>query len=230
MIPVEQNPEVNRKARIALPPVGRAYREVSERVADFEECAIGLTPEEAMAEAARCLHCPQPSPCVKACPTGAIVAPYRVDARRCISYLTIELKGAIPESLRPAIGNRIYGCDDCQLACPWNRFARPQATDEFAVRAGLDAATLAELFGWSEREFDERLAGSPIRRIGHERWLRNLAVALGNSAGGPQVLEALRARSADASALVREHVAWALRRLETDPAARLADNRVHNAH
>ncbi len=181
--------------------------------------------------AQRCAdHCGRCTRCIDACPTGAIVAPYRVDARRCISYLTIELKGAIPESLRPAIGNRIYGCDDCQLACPWNRFARPQATDEFAVRAGLDAATLAELFGWSEREFDERLAGSPIRRIGHERWLRNLAVALGNSAGGPQVLGALRARSADASALVREHVAWALRRLETDPAARLADNRVHNAH
>ncbi len=175
-------------------------------------------------------HCGRCTRCIDACPTGAIVAPYRVDARRCISYLTIELKGAIPEPLRPAIGNRIYGCDDCQLACPWNRFARPPATDEFAARAGLDAATLVELFGWSEREFDERLAGSPIRRIGHERWLRNLAVALGNSAGGPQVLAALRARSDDASALVREHVAWALRRLESDPAAREGLNSVHNAH
>jgi len=175
-------------------------------------------------------HCGRCTRCIDACPTGAIVAPYRVDARRCISYLTIELKGAIPEPLRPAIGNRIYGCDDCQLACPWNRFARPPATDEFAARAGLDAATLVELFAWSEREFDERLAGSPIRRIGHERWLRNLAVALGNSAGGPQALAALRVRCDDASPLVREHVAWALRRLESDHTPREGRNPVHNAH
>ncbi|RPH67446.1 MAG: tRNA epoxyqueuosine(34) reductase QueG [Burkholderiales bacterium] len=158
-------------------------------------------------------HCGRCVRCIDACPTGAIVAPYRLDARRCISYLTIELKGAIPEPLRPAIGNRIFGCDDCQLACPWNRFAQPRATGEFAARADLDAATLVELFGWSADQFETRLAGSPVRRIGHERWLRNLAVALGNSGGGAQVVEALRARADDASPLVREHVGWALARL-----------------
>jgi epoxyqueuosine reductase len=182
-------------------------------------------------------HCGRCVRCIDACPTGAIVAPYRLDARRCISYLTIELKGAIPEPLRPAIGNRIYGCDDCQLACPWNRFARAQATGEFAARAGLDAATLIELFGWSAERFDAQLAGSPIRRIGHERWLRNLAVALGNSAGGAPAVAALRARAGDPSPLVREHVAWALGRLASTaghppavhPAARGGPNPVHNA-
>lgn len=158
-------------------------------------------------------HCGRCTRCLDVCPTGAIVAPYRVDARRCISYLTIESKGAIPVELRAAIGNRIYGCDDCQLACPWNRFAQPGATKEFAPREGLDRATLVELFAWSADEFDARLAGSPIRRIGHERWLRNLAVALGNSDGGPEVRAALQARSDDASPLVREHVQWALGRL-----------------
>ncbi len=158
-------------------------------------------------------HCGTCTRCIAACPTGAIVAPYRLDARRCISYLTIEHKGAIPEALRPAIGNRIYGCDDCQIACPWNRFARPAVLGDFAVRERLDEASLVELFAWSEREFEARLAGSPIRRIGHERWLRNLAVALGNSAGGDAVIAALQARIGDPSALVREHVCWALRRL-----------------
>jgi len=158
-------------------------------------------------------HCGSCTRCLDACPTGAIVAPYRLDARRCISYLTIEHKGAIPVPLRAAIGNRIYGCDDCQLACPWNRFARPTALGDFAAREGLDGATLVELFSWSADEFDARLAGSPIRRIGHERWLRNLAVALGNSAGGEAVIDALRARADDPSALVREHVHWALQRL-----------------
>ncbi len=157
-------------------------------------------------------HCGSCTRCIDACPTGAIVAPYRVDARRCISYLTIELKGAIPEPLRPAIGNRIYGCDDCQLACPWNRYARPAALPDFAVRNGLDSAALVELFAWSAEEFAQRMAGSAILRIGHERWLRNLAVALGNAGGGPEVLAALRARSDDPSPLVREHVAWALAR------------------
>jgi epoxyqueuosine reductase len=157
-------------------------------------------------------HCGSCERCLAACPTGAIVAPYRVDARRCISYLTIELKGAIPEELRPAIGNRIYGCDDCQLACPWNRYARPAALDDFAPRHGLDAATLAALFAWSAEEFAKRMAGSPILRIGHERWLRNLAVALGNAGGGAGVEAALRARADDPSPLVREHVAWALAR------------------
>ena len=176
-------------------------------------------------------HCGRCTRCIDACPTGAIVAPYRIDARRCISYLTIELQGPIPEPLRAAIGNRIYGCDDCQLACPWNRFARPQASGEFAARAGLDAATLIELFGWSAERFDAQLAGSPIRRIGHQRWLRNLAVALGNSVGGAPAIAALRARADDASPLVREHVGWALRRLAAPDlsAARGDRNRVHNA-
>ncbi|MCD6681364.1 MAG: tRNA epoxyqueuosine(34) reductase QueG [Burkholderiaceae bacterium] len=158
-------------------------------------------------------HCGSCMRCIEACPTGAIVAPYRVDARRCISYLTIEHKGAIPQELRPAIGNRIYGCDDCQLACPWNRFARPATLGDFDARERLDEASLVELFGWSAQQFDERLAGSPIRRIGHERWLRNLAVALGNSGGGEAIVAALQARADDASALVREHVRWALQRL-----------------
>src|SRR4051812_8101533 len=126
-------------------------------------------------------HCGTCAKCITACPTGAIVAPYELDARRCISYLTIEHKGAIPEDLRPLIGNRVYGCDDCQLACPWNRYAKPSAEPDFAVRNGLDAATLIDLFAWTEAQFHERLAGSAIHRIGYERWLRNIAVALGNA-------------------------------------------------
>ncbi|MBW7900545.1 MAG: tRNA epoxyqueuosine(34) reductase QueG [Rhodocyclaceae bacterium] len=156
-------------------------------------------------------HCGTCTACLDACPTQAIVAPYEVDARRCISYLTIELAGPIPEDLRPLLGNRIYGCDDCQLCCPWNRFAHAGDPD-FAPRHGLDAAALVDLFAWSEAEFDQRLQGSPIRRIGHERWLRNLAVALGNAPGSPQVLAALQARADHPSPLVREHVAWALAR------------------
>lgn len=156
-------------------------------------------------------HCGRCTACITACPTGAIVAPYRVDARRCVSYLTIELKGSIPEDLRPLLGNRIYGCDDCQLVCPWNRFA--QITDEadFAPRHDLDSATLVELFAWTEAQFRERTAGSAIYRIGFERWLRNIAVALGNAPGTPEVLAALHARADEDSELVREHVAWALR-------------------
>jgi len=168
-------------------------------------------------------HCGSCTRCLAACPTGAIVAPYRVDARRCISYLTIELQGSIPEALRAPIGNRIYGCDDCQLACPWNRFAQAHQIEDFAPRARLDAATLVELFAWSAEEFEARLAGSPIRRIGYQRWLRNLAVALGNAGGGASVIAALRARADDPSALVREHVAWALARaLDAAPAPALA--------
>jgi epoxyqueuosine reductase len=144
------------------------------------------------------------------CPTQAIRAPYQLDARRCISYLTIEHSSAIPEELRPLIGNRVYGCDDCQLACPWNRFAKLSKESDFEPRNGLDQATLVELFAWSEAEFDERLRGSPIRRIGYERWLRNLAVGLGNAPGAPEVLSALRARQDHPSELVREHVRWAL--------------------
>ncbi len=136
-------------------------------------------PDRAKREAgAHCGHCTR---CIDACPTGAIVAPYRVDARRCISYLTIELKGSIPEALRPLIGNRIYGCDDCQLVCPWNKFAQAAPVDDFEVRHGLSDARLVDLFVWTEQEFDTRMQGSAIRRIGHERWLRNLAVAMGNA-------------------------------------------------
>lgn len=157
-------------------------------------------------------HCGSCSKCIAVCPTQAIVAPYQLDARRCISYLTIEHKGSIPEALRPLIGNRVYGCDDCQLACPWNRFAQASPEGDFAVRNGLDDATLVELFGWSEADFDARLLGSAIHRIGHERWLRNIAVGLGNAPTAPQIIAALRARADHGSALVREHVAWALGR------------------
>jgi epoxyqueuosine reductase len=157
-------------------------------------------------------HCGSCRKCIDICPTQAIVAPYRLDARRCISYLTIELKGSIPEELRPLIGNRIYGCDDCQLACPWNRFAQVTAEDDFAVRNGLDDATLVELFAWDEAAFASRLAGSAIHRIGHERWLRNIAVGLGNADSSAEIIAALQARAGHPSALVREHVAWALGR------------------
>ncbi|MGE5470729.1 MAG: tRNA epoxyqueuosine(34) reductase QueG [Bacteroidota bacterium] len=157
-------------------------------------------------------HCGSCTACLSACPTGAIIAPYQVDARRCISYLTIELDGAIPEEFRPLLGNRIYGCDDCQLCCPWNRFAQ-LGDREFAPRHGLDAASLVELFGWTEREFNDRLAGNPIRRIGHQRWLRNIAVALGNAAATPEIVAALRSRTGDDSAMLQEHIAWALQRL-----------------
>jgi epoxyqueuosine reductase len=159
-------------------------------------------------------HCGSCTACIGACPTKAIVAPYHLDARRCISYLSIELKGSIPEALRPLMGNRIYGCDDCQLACPWNRFAPLTRESDFAPRHGLDSATLTELFAWEEIDFNQRLAGSPIRRIGFERWLRNIAVALGNAPPSDAVLTALRSRADHPSALVREHVAWALNKLQ----------------
>ena len=154
-------------------------------------------------------HCGSCTACLDACPTQAIIAPYQVDARRCISYLTIELAGAIPAEFRPLIGNRIYGCDDCQLCCPWNRFAQLGDPD-FAPRQGLDSASLAELFAWTEAQFNERLAGNPIRRIGHERWLRNIAVALGNAGGSEIARQALQSRQDHSSPTVREHVAWAL--------------------
>lgn len=157
-------------------------------------------------------HCGRCERCISACPTGAIVAPYRLDARRCISYLTIELKGSIPVQWRALIGNRVYGCDDCQLACPWNSFARPTQESDFAVREGLDRASLIELFAWSKERFEHAMAGSAIRRIGYVRWLRNLAVGLGNAPRSAAVLDALQARQDDPSALVREHVAWALER------------------
>ncbi len=161
-------------------------------------------------------HCGECRACIDACPTQAIVGPYRLDARRCISYLTIELKDSIPEDLRPLIGNRVLGCDDCQLVCPWNKFAQRSVLPDFEVRNGLDAASLVELFAWTEEDFNARLSGSAIRRIGHERWLRNIAVALGNAAstraGDAAMVTALQARAAHPSALVREHVQWALAR------------------
>jgi epoxyqueuosine reductase len=165
---------------------------------------------ELPADEASTAHCGTCSACIPACPTGAIVAPYRLDARRCISYLTIELKGAIPLEFRRAVGNRIYGCDDCQLVCPWNKFARPTRESDFAVRHGLDNAKLVTLFSWSEAEFLQKTRGSAISRIGYERWLRNVAVALGNAPASSEVIAALNARADDPSALVREHVQWAL--------------------
>ncbi len=168
-------------------------------------------------DAAPASHCGTCEKCLEVCPTQAIVAPYQLDARRCISYLTIELKGSIPEPLRPLIGNRVYGCDDCQLVCPWNKFAQASGEPDFGARHGLDDATLTELFGWSEQDFDARLLGSAIHRIGYERWLRNLAVGMGNALGAlgstpdsAHIVAALRARADHPSALVREHVAWAL--------------------
>ena len=170
-------------------------------------CDLPLPPDAPVEE-----HCGTCRACLDACPTGAIVAPYMVDARRCISYLTIELAGAIPEEFRSLLGNRIYGCDDCQTCCPWNRFAQ-MGDPEFAPRHGLDSATLIELFAWSEQQFNDRLAGNPIRRIGHQRWLRNIAVALGNGPATAAAREALAAQSDHPSALVREHIAWALEAL-----------------
>ena len=158
-------------------------------------------------------HCGRCNACMKACPTGAIVAPYELDARLCISYLTIEHHGAIPETLRPAMGNRIYGCDDCQLVCPWNRFADDTQEPDFWPRHTLDAATLTQLFRWSAEEFDMKLRGSAIRRIGHDRWLRNIAVALGNGPATADAIHALHARQRHPNELVREHVKWALARL-----------------
>jgi epoxyqueuosine reductase len=167
-------------------------------------------------------HCGTCRACLDVCPTGAIVAPYELDARRCISYLTIELKGSIPENLRPLIGNRVYGCDDCQLACPWNKYAQPSDKPDFDVRHGLDNADLVHLFAWSESDFNVRMEGSAIRRIGFERWLRNLAVGLGNASYGEQIVDALASRRDDASALVREHVAWALAEQERKRVAAIA--------
>ncbi|MCP3722001.1 tRNA epoxyqueuosine(34) reductase QueG [Paraburkholderia sp. CNPSo 3272] len=168
-------------------------------------------------------HCGSCTRCIDACPTGAITGPYRVDARRCISYLTIELKGSIPLELRELIGNRVYGCDDCQLVCPWNKFAKAAPVADFDVRHGLDRASLVDLFGWSAAQFDERMQGSAIRRIGYESWSRNIAVAMGNAlratregadstrdAARAAIVKALREREHDESAVVREHVLWAL--------------------
>jgi epoxyqueuosine reductase len=161
-------------------------------------------------------HCGDCEACITACPTAAIVEPYVVDARRCISYLTIELRGSIPVELRSLLGNRIYGCDDCQLVCPWNRFARITQEQDYSPRHGLDAAELVTLFCWDESTFLKKLEGSPIRRIGHKSWLRNIAVALGNAASTPEIIAALKTRLQHPSAIVREHVEWALQRHQTD--------------
>ena len=155
-------------------------------------------------------HCGTCSACIDVCPTNAIVEPYVLDARRCISYLTIESNDPIPEEFRKAMGNRIYGCDDCQLFCPWNKFARLSAEPDFAPRHGLDDAQLVELFSWDEATFLDKTEGSAIRRIGHERWLRNIAVALGNAASTPEVVDALRSKRDESSTLVAEHIDWAL--------------------
>jgi epoxyqueuosine reductase len=160
----------------------------------------------------RSAHCGTCTRCISICPTRAITAPYELDARRCISYLTIEHAGALPLELRPLMGNRIYGCDDCQLVCPWNRFAQRASVTDFDVRNGLDGAGLIALFAWSAEDFAERMAGSAILRIGHERWLRNIAVALGNARSTPEVVAALQSRRDHPSAMVREHVGWALGR------------------
>ena len=155
-------------------------------------------------------HCGTCSACIDICPTKAIVAPYEVDARRCISYLTIELKTSIPIEFRPLIGNRVYGCDDCQLICPWNKFAEMTQTDDFNVRNGLDDISLAECFSWSEDMFKQKMAGSAIYRIGYTQWLRNIAVGLGNAPSTPEVVNALKARQHDTNPLIQEHVTWAL--------------------
>lgn len=156
-------------------------------------------------------HCGSCQACIKICPTQAIVAPYQLDARRCISYLTIELRGSIPEPLRPLMGNRIFGCDDCQLICPWNRYAQLTGEGDFSPRHNLAAPQLVSLFAWTEEEFLARTRGSAIRRTGHVGWLRNIAVALGNAAPAPHIERALQSRADHPSELVREHVAWALK-------------------
>ena len=155
-------------------------------------------------------HCGTCSSCMEVCPTQAIVAPYQVDARRCISYLTIELKDSIPIEFRSLIGNRVYGCDDCQLHCPWNKFAEISREPDFAIKNGLDDISLIDCFSWSENTFKTKLAGSAIYRIGYTQWLRNIAIGLGNTDTTPEVIAALQARVNDDSAILREHISWAL--------------------
>ena len=155
-------------------------------------------------------HCGTCNACIDICPTKAITAPYEVDARRCISYLTIELKNSIPVEFRPLIGNRVYGCDDCQLTCPWNKFAETTQEGDFHVRHGLDDISLVECFSWTEDEFKQKMAGSAIYRIGYEQWLRNIAIGLGNAPSKPEVINALKARKDNTSDLIKEHIDWAL--------------------
>ena len=190
--------------------IGKHTNLINERAGSWffiGELYIDLPLPPDMPAANHCGHCQN---CIDACPTRAIIAPYQLDARLCISYLTIELRGAIPEQLRPLIGNRVYGCDDCQLVCPWNRFAGPSGEKDFTPRHGLDSRELVQLFAWNETEFEEKTRGSAIHRIGYACWLRNLAVGLGNAPTTDAVLAALRARLDHPSELVREHVAWAL--------------------
>ena len=184
---------------------------------------LALPPDEPVRD-----HCGSCRRCIDICPTGAIVAPYKLDARRCISYLTIELKGSIPEEFRRPMGNRIYGCDDCQMVCPWNRYAQFSGVDDFQPRKDLDAGDLVDLFGWDEATFLARTEGTAIRRIGHERWLRNIAVALGNAPGTPRVIAALKARLDHPSGLVREHVEWALEQHKKILSQRRGDAEVKN--
>ena len=156
-------------------------------------------------------HCGSCNACIDICPTNAIVGDMEIDARRCISYLTIELRGSIPEEFRKMIGNRVYGCDDCQLICPWNKFSKNSDEDDFRIRHGLDAANLVDLFSWTEAEFLKRTEGSAIKRIGYECWLRNIAVGLGNAPTSKKVINTLKKRQYNSSALVSEHIEWALR-------------------
>jgi len=162
-------------------------------------------------------HCGSCTACIPACPTDAITAPYEIDARRCISYLTIELHGPIPREFRAAMGNRVFGCDDCQLACPWNKFASPAQDPDFRSRHGLGDPELTDLFGWTEAQYAERAQGSALKRLGYRRWLRNLAVALGNAPTSPQVVAALRARCDEPDPVLREHIGWALLQHQQDP-------------
>ena len=166
-------------------------------------------------DAAEVSHCGSCTACIDICPTKAIVGPYMLDARRCISYLTIENKGSIPVEFRKDIGNRIYGCDDCQLFCPWNKYAKPTAEKDFAPRHGLDSVQLTDLFSWDRETWLQKTEGSAIRRIGHERWLRNIAIALGNATTTPEVVAALKLRQHSHSELVAEHVEWALQQHES---------------
>ena len=159
-------------------------------------------------------HCGSCTSCIDVCPTQAIIGPYQLDARRCISYLTIELRGSIPVELRPLIGNRIYGCDDCQLFCPWNKFAKYTQETDFHARHRLSSGTLIEFFNWSEADFLRYTEGSAIRRLGYECWLRNVAVALGNATPSEVIIQALQSRLNHPSALVKEHVEWALLNLQ----------------
>lgn len=159
-------------------------------------------------------HCGSCNACIDICPTNAIVGDMEIDARRCISYLTIELRGSIPIEFRKLIGNRVYGCDDCQLICPWNKFSKNSEEDDFRIRNGLDSADLVELFSWTEKDFLKRTEGSAIRRIGYQCWLRNIAIGLGNAPKTKKVIDALKARQVNSSLLVSEHIEWALKQHE----------------